>query len=372
MSTCLATLQREVLTCRDLLATIALFQHGYIEAFVPLAQYGTAPHPITLDAIASIQSLLTPWLALHGHDLLPRLYKVLPAIRRVAVIFAIATPHWFHLVDALGDDAKVLHDSDDLIVIAAMSGQVASICKLQARQLGTIQESAMVAAATHGHLNVVIFLHATLARSLGPQAMVGAAAGGHLDILKFFHTHQCDDVWSTDVMDAAAAHGHLETVQFLHLHRSEGCTTTGLLMAARHGHVHVVQWFHAHRKHLWRDSHVMTQAARGGHVSILRYILDKSPRAGCTIDAMDTAATFGHLDVVQFLHSRRTDGCTDVALRGAIANGHDHLVDYLKVHGPSLIHSLCCVCGCYKPRNHDCAVYNHVKGRQRMAAGLSR
>ncbi|POM66871.1 Hypothetical protein PHPALM_17206, partial [Phytophthora palmivora] len=48
-----------------------------------------------------------------------------------------------------------------------------------------------------------------------------------------------------------------------------------------------------------------------------------------TVRAMDGAAAKGHLDVVQFLHSNRTEGCSNTAFINATVNNHLHVLEWL-------------------------------------------
>ncbi|EQC28730.1 hypothetical protein SDRG_13604 [Saprolegnia diclina VS20] len=93
----------------------------------------------------------------------------------------------------------------------------------------------------------------------------------------------------------------LSLVQTLH-ERGFECSTAAMDKAAAKGHLEVVQFLHTHRSE------------------------------GCTVRAMDNAASNGHLEVVQFLHTHRSEGCTVKALDGAIASGHLDVVRFLIEH----------------------------------------
>ncbi|KAJ8528673.1 hypothetical protein ON010_g14656 [Phytophthora cinnamomi] len=69
--------------------------------------------------------------------------------------------------------------------------------------------------------------------------------------------------------------------------------------AARKGSLEIVQWLHTHRTE------------------------------GCTTGAMDGAAMNGHLEVLQWLHANRHEGCTASALHCAAVNGHAGVVRWL-------------------------------------------
>lgn len=74
--------------------------------------------------------------------------------------------------------------------------------------------------------------------------------------------------------------------------------------AARKGSLEIVQWLHTHRTE------------------------------GCTTGAMDGAAMNGHLHVLQWLHRNRQEGCTASALHCAAVNGHANVVQWLNESVP--------------------------------------
>ena len=45
--------------------------------------------------------------------------------------------------------------------------------------------------------------------------------------------------------------------------------------------------------------------------------------------AMNNAAAYGHLDVVRWLHSNRSEGCTFDAMNYAASNGHLVVIQWL-------------------------------------------
>ena len=51
----------------------------------------------------------------------------------------------------------------------------------------------------------------------------------------------------------------------------------------------------------------MDWAAANGHLDFIQW-LHSNRSEGCTDDAMDKAAQNGHLDVIQWLHSNRSEG----------------------------------------------------------------
>ncbi|KAJ3409638.1 hypothetical protein HDV05_004318 [Chytridiales sp. JEL 0842] len=72
----------------------------------------------------------------------------------------------------------------------------------------------------------------------------------------------------------------------------------------------------------------MDIASRNGHLDIVQYLHHRRSE-GCTVSAMDLAAANRHLDVLQFLHENRKEGLTNLALNMACANGHLDIVRYI-------------------------------------------
>ena len=52
----------------------------------------------------------------------------------------------------------------------------------------------------------------------------------------------------------------------------------------------------------------MDLAARNGHLEVVQW-LDTNRTEGCTTSAMNWAAMNGHLKIVQWLHTNRKEGC---------------------------------------------------------------
>lgn len=199
-----------------------------------------------------------------------------------------------------------------------------------------------------------------------PKAMDNAAADGYLHIVKWLHTNRSEGC-TTKAMDKAAASGRLDMVKWLHANRSEGCTTGAMDRAAYNEHFHIVEWLHQNRSEGFTTSaidtlvrrcirkqvgspdekkrveiirfllshrsegcsdHAMDIAAANGNLPMLQ-LLHESSTAGCTVDAMDKAAAHGWLDIVKWLHSNRSEGCTTAAMDGAAASGHLKVVKWL-------------------------------------------
>ena len=98
--------------------------------------------------------------------------------------------------------------------------------------------------------------------------------------------------------DHAAQNGEIELL--VRLPRSITGSKAAMDGAARKGHLNVVQWLHTNRT------------------------------IGCTSLAMYSAAVHGHLQVVQFLRKNRNEGNIRNAIDRARREGHVHIAQYLE------------------------------------------
>ncbi|GMF09881.1 unnamed protein product [Phytophthora lilii] len=180
-----------------------------------------------------------------------------------------------------------------------------------------------------------------------------AAAAGRLSIVKWLHTNRTEGC-TTAAMDHAAANGHLEVVKWLHFNRAEGCTTSAIDDAVAKCFVEgpvgdetsearvnsasfatpvderrfeIIQFLHSNRTE-GCTSAAMTNAVGNGNLMLLQW-LHFNTRARCTKHDMDKAAAMGRLDIVQWLHENCREGCTTAAMDGAAAAGYLGVVQWL-------------------------------------------
>ncbi|OWZ15229.1 hypothetical protein PHMEG_00011166 [Phytophthora megakarya] len=133
------------------------------------------------------------------------------------------------------------------------------------------------------------------------------------------------DVTANWSLVEAAERGHLELVKIL-----DGDVSVALDFAAEAGNVDVVQWLHSNRTDRCTVD-AMDMAAANGHLDMVQWLHDHREE-GCSSDAMDLAATNGFLPVVKWLHHHRQEGCSHRAMDGAAANGHLEVVKWLHSH----------------------------------------
>jgi hypothetical protein len=75
----------------------------------------------------------------------------------------------------------------------------------------------------------------------------------------------------------------------------------------------------------------MDSAAANGHLDVVMW-LHTHRSEGCTVKAMDQAALSNHLDVIEWLDIHRSEGCSNIALCEATSLGHLAVVKWLVGH----------------------------------------
>lgn len=85
------------------------------------------------------------------------------------------------------------------------------------------------------------------------------------------------------------------------------------------GHLDVVQWLHTHRSECY-SGYAMDTAAAGGYLDIVKYLhengLVENDGDGDQ-DAVDAAASRGNLEMVRFFHEQRHSNCSSEGFDGA-------------------------------------------------------
>ncbi|KAF0718294.1 Aste57867_1777 [Aphanomyces stellatus] len=100
--------------------------------------------------------------------------------------------------------------------------------------------------------------------------------------------------------------------------------------AAANGNLEIIQVLHSHRSEDC-TTFAMNYAAARGHLGVVQYLHQHRAEV-CTTNAIDRAASNGHMKVVQFLHQHRSEGCTTNAMVDAANNGHLKIVQFLHEH----------------------------------------
>ncbi|KAF0684424.1 Aste57867_23595 [Aphanomyces stellatus] len=153
----------------------------------------------------------------------------------------------------------------------------------------------------------------------------------------FLHGRYCTSSYDVDKCANTVARLHktltpwLETHSFARLPTLFQCLPRMQSMVAFdaiwHGDVPLLQSLLAlgHRF----EGHLLDVASHENQFAVLQLL---HGHTGCTTDTMDWAAGHGNLDMIQFLHQRRTEGCTDAALSDALRGGHVDVAVYLLDH----------------------------------------
>ena len=137
---------------------------------------------------------------------------------------------------------------------------------------------------------------------------------------------------SDEFFDFAAQNGELDLLK--RLPGSITGTKNAMDHAAWKGRLDVVKWLHSNRTE-GCTKYAMDRAASNGHLDVVRW-LHENRSEGCNYYAMNGAARNGHLRVVQFLYTNRNEGSVDIAIGYARRFGHIDIVEYL---GGSMIDS---------------------------------
>jgi hypothetical protein len=118
-----------------------------------------------------------------------------------------------------------------------------------------------------------------------------------IDILKYCHENIKPITQFRGVFDSAAESGNLDLVKYLNSIESI-CSYRAMDWAAKCGRMEMLEWLHSNRSE------------------------------GCTTGAMDSAAEEGNFEIVKWLHFNRKEGCTKDAMDWAAEKGHLEIVKW--------------------------------------------
>jgi ankyrin repeat protein len=137
---------------------------------------------------------------------------------------------------------------------------------------------------------------------------------------------------SAKALAVAARVGDLDAVTYL-AERNIGDLQHATMQAIGRGHLNIVKYLIEATRVVSNQplSQVnwLTEAARTGHLDIFIYLHEKLPGLVCRPIAMDHAASMGYFDVVEYIHTHRTEGCTTKAMDGAAMGNHIEIVRFL-------------------------------------------
>ncbi|KAJ3327261.1 hypothetical protein HDU76_012122 [Blyttiomyces sp. JEL0837] len=159
---------------------------------------------------------------------------------------------------------------------------------------------------------------------------IDAVGYGNLALVELLHNgYQINYAQSETALKEACYQGNLEMAKYLN---SIGCEATLeiLSIAMRRNHLHIIKYFKEQghcAEESWSSS-LMDEAALYGCLEVVKYLHQKR-NEGCTVIAMNLAAENGHYEVVKFLHENRSEGCTTKAMDGAIKAGSLRIYKFL-------------------------------------------
>jgi hypothetical protein len=253
----------------------------------------------------------------------------------------------------------------------------------------TINTDAIAGAAAGGHLEMLRWLVGESRRRLAESATGEKSGDSAISGSGFFESgsssasesnvgssyYQFADAPQPVPMDLAAGYGHLHILEYLHnnahllshlfnvptdlnsttntatnsnssnsninsnnasIDTTEQsplpliCTRNAMDIACANGHLEILQYLHTHRTEGCTQD-ALDYASEGGHVDIVQFLTEHR-REGGTCCAMDFAAGYGHLKVVQYLHHFRSEGCSTDAMDSAAENGHLEVLEWLHAH----------------------------------------
>ncbi|KAF0717458.1 Aste57867_2273 [Aphanomyces stellatus] len=355
---------KRVLVSSELMDTIVTFQNGLVQDMLPFAAVADVASPIE-------SSVLDSWLATHGPSRLSNLFSCLPFMRPHVLVHAI-TASDFPLLNVLHTLFDVVswpaHDMFYYLDVAAKLNNLPVLRFLHAQGHSSCTHEAMDHAAHHGNLEMVQFLHVHRREGCTTEAVRHAISNGHVAVVQYLRHEELpspDDfvqgAKTLHLTNLAAASGHLEMVELLYQWFGWRCNAEGLTRAAQHGYMDIVLFLHnAHVTSRLACGRAMESAAEHGHLDLLEFLHQHYPRdytlhkismnkiaakghlttleyvhlhgGRCSTKAMDLAASHGHLDVVNWLHTHRSEGCTVYAMDAAATNNHMAVVQFLFSH----------------------------------------
>jgi hypothetical protein len=252
--------------------------------------------------------------------------------------------------------------SREVFVSVAERGHTAMVKVLNHSGHTGTRGQALSRAAHNHHFEVVKLLAPDSNDSELQEAAVAALHFGHFDVAKFlveFRLGRRPDRGTNDrencllcqtfvVLDrvfqygssgrsakalaVAARAGDLDAVTYL-AERNIGDLQHATMQAIGHGHHHIVKYLIEATRVVSNQSlsrlNWLAEAARAGHLDIFIYLHEKLPGLVCRPMAMDHAASMGYFDVVKYIHTHRTEGCTTKAMDGAAMGNHIEIVRFL-------------------------------------------
>ncbi|EFA78962.1 hypothetical protein PPL_08430 [Heterostelium album PN500] len=173
----------------------------------------------------------------------------------------------------------------------------------------------MYHAALSGHIHILELLHQSNIPQNLKGAMDGVASKGLLSVMTWLHKNR-NEQYTQSTLKSAVKNNHFDIVKFLHLNGEFVSTENLVDLAAGTGNLEMVKYLCEVMGHSGSPKAV-DAASSLGFLPVVEYLL---PQSGCTANAFDKAANQGHLEIVQYLHSNSTAGCTRAAMTFTVSN----------------------------------------------------
>ncbi|EGG18670.1 hypothetical protein DFA_04166 [Cavenderia fasciculata] len=275
-------------------------------------------------SVVSHYNTLSSRIAGHGNiDLLKFLISTYPDLPLQETFKSAAEAGHLNIIEYLNNTTKHAFCCKAVMDIAAANGHLNVVDYLHRNRTEGCTIYAMTIAAQNCHLNVVQYLHQNRIEGCNKEAIDIASENCHFNIVKFLIENRTEGC-SKDAIDNASKNGHLNIIQYLDS-KGKKCTTNAIDWASQNGHFEIVKWLY-NNKNSGASKFAMNYAA---NLEILEYLHNIGQ--SCSTTAMDNAAKID-LEMVKFLHTKRTEGCTTNAIDNASKNGHLNIIKYLNLN----------------------------------------
>ena len=149
-----------------------------------------------------------------------------------------------------------------------------------------------------------------------------AVEGSHWEYFQYLKTLQGLKYHDNDFFDYAARNGELELL--MKLPSSVSGTTDAMDWAARQGHLNVVQWLHSNGTQ-GCSTNAMDGATENLHFDLVKW-LHFNRTEGCTVQAIFWAAEYSCIDIVKWLHTNRPECNIHLAIEKARRDGYGPVI----------------------------------------------
>ncbi|EFA78726.1 hypothetical protein PPL_08187 [Heterostelium album PN500] len=225
------------------------------------------------------------------------------------------------------------HCTTDAMDRAALGGHISILSYLFENRTEGCSNNILEPACYKGGTKVVRYLLETMKVPCPSHlAVMNAVRSGNLEtirvVLEHFKPSVSNQYLKTLIhLDPAIDHGNLEIIKML-LMRFPFIEKLGssMVRAAEHGFMEIVIYLHENG---WPSSSAAIDFAAGnGHLDVVKYLFTNRTE-GCTIVAVNKSAGNGHLDVIRYLVEEKHREVTEESVTNAAINGHYETLRYM-------------------------------------------